>query len=48
MPNVAPAAMNQKNLNYEIETTQKWHRRCCPCKSMNQKNLNYEIETYLS
>ena len=40
--------MNQKNLNYEIET----NILCLLCNqsigSMNQKNLNYEIETILS
>ena len=36
--------MNQKNLNYEIET-QEFKSRCSVLLSMNQKNLNYEIET---
>ena len=37
--------MNDKNLNYEIETIgeQKGHSMIAP--AMNDKNLNYEIET---
>ena len=39
-------SMNQKNLNYEIETlTGAMLSRVRG--SMNQKNLNYEIETLL-
>ena len=39
-------AMNQKNLNYEIETPHLITRiiRQKVSFSMNQKNLNYEIE----
>ena len=37
--------MNQKNLNYEIETGQKVRELRKEHKPMNQKNLNYEIET---
>ena len=36
--------MNQKNLNYEIETLSMLLVRRCSV-AMNQKNLNYEIET---
>ena len=38
--------MNQKNLNYEIETGLLVFS-CHPLRrmTMNQKNLNYEIET---
>ena len=35
--------MNQKNLNYEIETCRKGYHRIV-VQPMNQKNLNYEIE----
>ena len=38
--------MNQKNLNYEIETVPDVYRQFVARFSMNQKNLNYEIETY--
>ena len=38
--------MNQKNLNYEIETlTVFGHGIHTSSFAMNQKNLNYEIET---
>ena len=37
--------MNQKNLNYEIETILSCRRNGHRCAAMNQKNLNYEIET---
>ena len=36
--------MNQKNLNYEIETRIRNGKEYVDL-SMNQKNLNYEIET---
>ena len=36
--------MNQKNLNYEIETPPQ-ELASDRDESMNQKNLNYEIET---
>ena len=36
--------MNQKNLNYEIETINLCMRALI-LLAMNQKNLNYEIET---
>ena len=44
--------MNQKNLNYEIETTfeitfMATLKRAKELCTMNQKNLNYEIETRL-
>ena len=40
--------MNQKNLNYEIETVDSFHRFGCGERdAMNQKNLNYEIETII-
>ena len=38
-------AMNQKNLNYEIETASVIFDKAVPLDAMNQKNLNYEIET---
>ena len=38
-------AMNQKNLNYEIETQMLTRLDNLKVKAMNQKNLNYEIET---
>ena len=38
-------AMNQKNLNYEIETERGWGAPPRDGVTMNQKNLNYEIET---
>ena len=38
-------AMNQKNLNYEIETGRPPVLPLSRRLSMNQKNLNYEIET---
>ena len=37
-------SMNQKNLNYEIETIIQSNVEEVEA-SMNQKNLNYEIET---
>ena len=37
--------MNQKNLNYEIETAYGAGWFYIVLQSMNQKNLNYEIET---
>ena len=37
--------MNQKNLNYEIETQDVHCQRMHSWAAMNQKNLNYEIET---
>ena len=37
--------MNQKNLNYEIETTHERQSHQDLRPTMNQKNLNYEIET---
>ena len=40
--------MNQKNLNYEIETVAKLPQEDVVHLSMNQKNLNYEIETYVN
>ena len=41
--------MNQKNLNYEIETRPTEHHRTGRAhRPMNQKNLNYEIETTLN
>ena len=40
---VIPATMNQKNLNYEIETCRS--TVIDTALAMNQKNLNYEIET---
>ena len=39
--------MNQKNLNYEIETPEERAIEREPILAMNQKNLNYEIETSL-
>ena len=44
-PSRADLPMNQKNLNYEIETKSYLCRLSRPGRSMNQKNLNYEIET---
>ena len=41
------AAMNQKNLNYEIETIMTLIVTLWRSFAMNQKNLNYEIETHL-
>ena len=40
--------MNQKNLNYEIETSYTCHEPDVGVAivTMNQKNLNYEIETF--
>ena len=39
--------MNQKNLNYEIETTELSNRSDQTSSDpMNQKNLNYEIEKH--
>ena len=40
--------MNQKNLNYEIETSPLRFVRFYSLCAMNQKNLNYEIETWVS
>ena len=40
--------MNQKNLNYEIETLNQAPPQPAPPEAMNQKNLNYEIETKTS
>ena len=37
--------MNQKNLNYEIETLAAGCSPAWTMSTMNQKNLNYEIET---
>ena len=37
--------MNQKNLNYEIETGGNNLGLSFNPRPMNQKNLNYEIET---
>ena len=37
--------MNQKNLNYEIETQMECTLLTMVMIPMNQKNLNYEIET---
>ena len=37
--------MNQKNLNYEIETEPTPDLIASANAPMNQKNLNYEIET---
>ena len=37
--------MNQKNLNYEIETISRIALSPRITITMNQKNLNYEIET---
>ena len=39
--------MNQKNLNYEIETVYDVREQLDSVLAMNQKNLNYEIETWL-
>ena len=48
---VCTQAMNQKNLNYEIETPMRIMfvdiGNFYP-EAMNQKNLNYEIETVLT
>ena len=41
-------AMNQKNLNYEIETAVDDAALVKVVVAMNQKNLNYEIETGMS
>ena len=41
--------MNQKNLNYEIETDcQDRSELRMIVLTMNQKNLNYEIETIIT
>ena len=39
------SSMNQKNLNYEIETVLTVLFGTWSDFAMNQKNLNYEIET---
>ena len=44
----ANTSMNDKNLNYEIETRRMWRLRKQTAISMNDKNLNYEIETIRS
>ncbi len=42
------SAMNQKNLNYEIETEEILMPSMNSITAMNQKNLNYEIETSMA
>ena len=44
-PNCFNESMNQKNLNYEIETIPLVATDSNGVPTMNQKNLNYEIET---
>ena len=40
-------AINDKNLKYEIETTEDYPLQQASGCTINDKNLKYEIETYL-